>query len=94
MPAAARHRTPGEENRRGRAAPAGERLGVSGRGAASAADRVAPPLADRRSRIRPFSSEGASFRSAIDAARERVHGAAREATPDDGEDNEPTDEDA
>ncbi|MDP9255288.1 MAG: hypothetical protein M3Q31_01840, partial [Actinomycetota bacterium] len=31
---------------------------------------------------RPFSSEGASFRSAIDAARERVHGAAREATPD------------
>jgi hypothetical protein len=39
---------------------------------------------------RPFSSEGASFRSAIDAARERVHGAAREATPDDeGDDTEP-----
>ncbi|MDX6572494.1 MAG: hypothetical protein QOC86_1650 [Gaiellales bacterium] len=34
---------------------------------------------------RPFSSEGASFRSAIDAARERVHGAAREATPDEGD---------
>jgi hypothetical protein len=34
---------------------------------------------------RPFSSDGASFRSAIDAARERVHGAAREATPDDGD---------
>jgi hypothetical protein len=31
---------------------------------------------------RPFSSDGASFRSAIDAARERVHGAAREAMPD------------
>ncbi len=41
---------------------------------------------------RPFSSEGASFRSAIDAARERVHGAAREAVPDDGEDDEPADE--
>jgi hypothetical protein len=39
---------------------------------------------------RPFSSEGASFRSAIDAARERVHGAAREATPDDeGDSTEP-----
>jgi hypothetical protein len=45
---------------------------------------TAPPAA------RPFSSEGASFRSAIDAARERVHGAAREATPDDeGDDTEP-----
>jgi hypothetical protein len=42
---------------------------------------------------RPFSSEGASFRSAIDAARERVHGAAREATPDEG-DTEPIDKDA
>jgi len=42
---------------------------------------------------RPFSSEGASFRSAIDAARERVHGAAREATPDDeGDTTEPVDE--
>ena len=43
---------------------------------------------------RPFSSsEGSSFRSAIDAARERVHGAAREATPDDeGENTEPLDE--
>ena len=42
---------------------------------------------------RPFSSEGASFRSAIDAARERVHGAAREATPDDeGDNTEPVDE--
>jgi hypothetical protein len=39
---------------------------------------------------RPFSSDGPSFRSAIDAARERVHGAAREATPDDeGENTEP-----
>jgi hypothetical protein len=38
---------------------------------------------------RPFSGEGASFRSAIDAARERVHGAAREATPDEGESTEP-----
>ena len=45
---------------------------------------------------RPFSSEGgASFRSAIDAARERVHGAAREATPDEGDDgSEPNDENA
>jgi hypothetical protein len=42
---------------------------------------------------RPFSSEGSSFRSAIDAARERVHGAAREATPDDeGENTEPIDD--
>ena len=44
---------------------------------------------------RPFSSsEGSSFRSAIDAARERVHGTAREATPDDeGDENtEPLDE--
>jgi hypothetical protein len=41
---------------------------------------------------RPFSGEGASFRSAIDAARERVHGAAREATPDEGESTEPLDE--
>jgi hypothetical protein len=42
---------------------------------------------------RPFSGEGPSFRSAIDAARERVHGAAREATPDDeGESTEPDDE--
>jgi hypothetical protein len=44
---------------------------------------------------RPFSSsEGSSFRSAIDAARERVHGAAREATPDDenDENTEPRDE--
>jgi hypothetical protein len=41
---------------------------------------------------RPFSSEGASFRSAIDAARERVHGAAREATPDEDE-SEPIDKD-
>jgi hypothetical protein len=41
---------------------------------------------------RPFSGEGPSFRSAIDAARERVHGAAREATPDDGENAEPNDE--
>ncbi|HMG99673.1 MAG TPA: hypothetical protein VK546_12175, partial [Gaiellales bacterium] len=37
---------------------------------------------------RPFSSDGASFRSAIDAARERVHGAAREATADDDDDSE------
>jgi hypothetical protein len=41
---------------------------------------------------RPFSGEGASFRSAIDAARERVHGAAREATPDEDEGSEPIDE--
>jgi hypothetical protein len=42
---------------------------------------------------RPFSSDGSSFRSAIDAARERVHGAAREATPDDeGERTEPREE--
>ncbi|MDX6621395.1 MAG: hypothetical protein QOK36_3781, partial [Gaiellales bacterium] len=38
---------------------------------------------------RPFRGESASFRSAIDAARERVHGAAREATPDEGESTEP-----
>jgi hypothetical protein len=41
---------------------------------------------------RPFSGESTSFRSAIDAARERVHGAAREATPDAGESTEPLDE--
>ena len=48
-----------------------------------------PPLnpPNRAFPSRPFSSEGgASFRSAIDAARERVHGAAREATPDEGDD--------
>jgi hypothetical protein len=39
--------------------------------------------------VRPFSGESPSFRSAIDAARERVHGAAREATPDEGESTEP-----
>ena len=44
-----------------------------------------PPTSPPASR--PFSSEGASFRSAIDAARERVHGAAREATPDDEDDS-------
>jgi hypothetical protein len=57
-----------------------------------------PPLnpPNRPFPSRPFSSEGgASFRSAIDAARERVHGAAREATPDEGEDgSEPNDENA
>ncbi|HET6172577.1 MAG TPA: hypothetical protein VFD90_08230 [Gaiellales bacterium] len=42
---------------------------------------------------RPFSGEGTSFRSAIDAARERVHGAAREATPQE-ESTEPIDKDA
>jgi hypothetical protein len=41
---------------------------------------------------RPFSGQSASFRSAIDAARERVHGAAREATPDEGEHTEPVDD--
>ncbi len=43
---------------------------------------------------RPFSNtEGSSFRSAIDAARERVHGAAREATPEDDDGStEPLDE--
>ena len=51
-----------------------------------------PPASQQPNR--PFSSsEGSSFRSAIDAARERVHGAAREATPDDeGENTEPLDE--
>ena len=39
---------------------------------------------------RPF-GESASFRSAIDAARERVHGAARDATPAKGEDGEEPD---
>ena len=73
-------------------------VGASGRPAASAADRApasAEP-ADRPFPSRPFSSEGgASFRSAIDAARERVHGAAREATPDEGDDgSEPSDENA
>jgi hypothetical protein len=43
---------------------------------------------------RPFSGEGASFRSAIDAARERVHGAARDATPDEDDGSEPPDENA
>jgi hypothetical protein len=54
-----------------------------------------PPtsLPNRPFPSRPFSSEGASFRSAIDAARERVHGAAREATPDEGDDaTDPNDE--
>jgi hypothetical protein len=41
---------------------------------------------------RPFSGESPSFRSAIDAARERVHGAAREATPDEDEGTESADE--
>jgi hypothetical protein len=50
--------------------------------------RPAPPAPQPS---RPFSGEGASFRSAIDAARERVHGAAREATPDEGESTEPID---
>ncbi|MDX6561088.1 MAG: hypothetical protein QOD65_902 [Gaiellales bacterium] len=49
-----------------------------------------PPTSPASPTQRPFSSEGSSFRSAIDAARERVHGAAREATPDDeGESTEP-----
>jgi hypothetical protein len=41
---------------------------------------------------RPFSGESTSFRSAIDAARERVHGAAREAMSDEGESTEPLEE--
>jgi hypothetical protein len=55
-----------------------------------------PPLdpPNRPFPSRPFSSEGASFRSAIDAARERVHGAAREATPDEDDGTEPVDENA
>ena len=55
-----------------------------------------PPLdpPNRPFPSRPFSSESASFRSAIDAARERVHGAAREATPDEGDDTESNDENA
>jgi hypothetical protein len=52
--------------------------------------RLRPPAA--RLPSRPFTGEGPSFRSAIDAARERVHGTAREATPDDGENTEPLDE--
>jgi hypothetical protein len=40
---------------------------------------------------RPF-GESTSFRSAIDAARERVHGAARDATPDADEDGEQPDD--
>jgi hypothetical protein len=49
-----------------------------------------PPTAPAsRSPSRPFGGESTSFRSAIDAARERVHGAAREATPDAGESTEP-----
>jgi hypothetical protein len=40
---------------------------------------------------RPF-SDGPSFRSAIDAARERVHESAREATPAEDEGTEPGDE--
>ena len=60
------------------------------------ADEPPPPTPIRRDApppppARPFSGEGASFRSAIDAARERVHGAAREATPDEGESTEPID---
>jgi hypothetical protein len=50
----------------------------------------APPSAQPAAR--PFSGEGASFRSAIDAARERVHGAAREAAAGDREDDDPADE--
>ena len=41
---------------------------------------------------RPFTGESPSFRSAIDAARERVHGAAREATPEEGDATEPSDD--
>ena len=70
----------------------------------AAAEQRAPRAARRRRRdaaaaaTRPGTpavqqSESTSFRSAIDAARERVHGAAREATPDDeGENTEPLDE--
>ncbi len=53
-----------------------------------------PPTSPFSTPNRPFSGETPSFRSAIDAARERVHGAAREATPEDeeGESTEPLDE--
>jgi nicotinate-nucleotide--dimethylbenzimidazole phosphoribosyltransferase len=51
-----------------------------------------PPPELRPAPSRPF-SEGTSFRSAIDAARERVHGSAREATPGESDD-EPADESA
>ena len=75
---------PTQRERRRRAdEPADEDPAARRRHAAAAAPPPAP---------RPFSGEGASFRSAIDAARERVHGAAREATPDDGRDTEPLDE--
>jgi hypothetical protein len=62
-----------------------------------AAERPLPPPTPLRSPAppkpsRPFSGEGASFRSAIDAARERVHGAARDATPDEGDSTEPIEE--
>jgi hypothetical protein len=51
-----------------------------------------PPPELRPAPSRPF-SEGTSFRSAIDAARERVHESAREATPGESDD-EPADEHA
>jgi hypothetical protein len=51
-----------------------------------------PPPELRPAPSRPF-SEGTSFRSAIDAARERVHESAREATPGEGDD-EPADDNA
>ena len=51
-----------------------------------------PPPELRPAPSRPF-SEGTSFRSAIDAARERVHESAREATPGESDD-EPADENA
>ena len=51
-----------------------------------------PPTVPPAPPSRPF-SESTSFRDAIDAARERVHGAAREATPDDeSESTEPREE--
>ena len=80
-------KTPGEDTDEVGPLPAASSLGDSAERAAPAADRAAPP---RRAAApsRPFSSESASFRSAIDAARERVHGAAREATPDEGESTE------
>jgi hypothetical protein len=56
------------------------------------ADLRPAPEPPSRPFSRPFGGEGASFRSAIDAARERVHEAAREATPEESENGEPRDE--
>jgi hypothetical protein len=84
-------KTPGEDTSEIEAVPAAD-AGQEPQPPPPAPIPLRPPTAPpARPPSRPF-SESTSFRSAIDAARERVHGAAREATPDDGESTEPLDE--